>query len=70
MKCPRCITGLIAYHRHSDVHECGGEYARCVNCGHYTDPLMEKNKNLTEEEKKKLRNPMKRWANPSMEVEA
>jgi len=69
MRCPRC-SGLMMTQWHLDFDERGAVFQHCVNCGHCTDPLMEKNRALTEPELKRARKITFLKAATSMEVEA
>ena len=49
MKCPRC-HGLMVKDMCWDLAETQGMWistARCMNCGHLTEPTMEKNRQQT-----------------------
>lgn len=57
MRCPRC-HGLLVSDMLHDVHEekAGHWYvSHCVNCGHYTDGVMEHNRTLTQDDQQPKR---------------
>jgi len=68
MRCPRC-AGLLLQQRHLDYDERGAVFIHCINCGHCSDPLIEKNRALTQEERTLARRRAYLKPATSMEVE-